>query len=158
MHIAAYTGQYDAVSMLLAASKREQRRKNRARCEVAPGKAVDVYKQDKDGFMALDMAKLTGNMDIAKLLHSKQAPSSDQDSALFMSLDDESLIWPSSEAPALQIYTDETSDYLTDDNLFNGLGRSIFSPEVRKWLLAEQEKRSRLHGLQGFGLLSLESR
>jgi ankyrin repeat domain-containing protein 50 len=158
LHIAAYTGQYDAVSMLLAAGEREQRRKKRSGSEVAPGKAVDVYKQDKDGFTALDMAELTFNMDIAKLLLSNLAPTSDQDSALIISLEDESLIRPSSEPPLLQSYTDETSDYLTDDNLFNGLGRPIFGPDVRKWLLSEQAKWPRLHGLQGFGLLSLESR
>ena len=149
LHLGAYTGQLDVVNLLFSEQERRRRRSRAEATRVAPG-AFDLTITDKNGFTALDMAHLTGNLHVEKFLRGQQtgglACKDDDHSSsrdIFSNTRQKQQQVPSL-GPSLQLYRDAEHDYLSEDRFADGLGRALISREVRQWLLEKSNSNSPL--------------
>ncbi|CAH0054414.1 unnamed protein product [Clonostachys solani] len=142
LHLAAYTGQVDTVTSFLRAEERHRRRSERGTTPVASdtrGMSVDT-----DGFTALEMAELRGNLKVAQILkqHYMRENVSNDSSSLSSGahLASSPQKAPVSKAPPLHLAADKEHDYLGGAGFAGALGRRILGTDARQWLKDERAR------------------
>ncbi|VUC31161.1 unnamed protein product [Clonostachys rosea] len=145
LHLAAYTGQLDIIELLIKAQGRLVRRKTLLNMteNIEIGEVVDIMAKEKDGFTALDMAILTGNINVAQRLreeYQQRGPVSgfgESDYAQEEVIPERTLIIP----PSLLFPKNTESDFTSHNNFQDGLGVALMTDEARQWLLERRKIR-----------------